>query len=106
MGFKQISQRDLLGEFAEEFFTKIEGIVYSKSNNIAEYYYLFLQPNIMASEEEIKRFEAFLAKLEAYDEADRKEGYVRLVKWVKNSIQDCKEKKNARALSAQWQAQK
>jgi hypothetical protein len=55
-----------------------------------------------ASDTEIDRFVAFLAKLEAVDKASRKEGADRLINWVKDSLQDLKEKKNARALSKTW----
>ena len=63
---------------------------------------MYLQPNLLASDEEISRFVKFLAKLEAVEHAKRKEGADRLIKWVKDSIQDLKEKKYARALSQQW----
>jgi len=45
-----------------------------------------------------------LAQLEAVDKASRKEGADRLINWVKDSIQDLKEKKFARALSQEWLA--
>jgi hypothetical protein len=56
----------------------------------------------MADDHEISRFVLFLEKLEAVDKLNRKEGADRLINWVKDSIQDLKEKKAARELSQKW----
>ena len=60
-GFKQFSQRDLLSEFADDFFAKIEEVVATKAKSISETFYLYLQPNMLTSDKEIARFENFLA---------------------------------------------
>lgn len=62
----------------------------------AERTYIFLQPNMRAEENDIKRYTDFLAKIESQP---KKESTERLIKWVKESIQDLNEKKAARDLS-------
>ena len=55
-----------------------------------------------ASQGEIERFEAFLAKLDAMPEEEKKDGYTRLRKWIQETVCDLKEKKNAREISMKW----
>ena len=54
---------------------------------------MYLQPNIRAQDEDIERYSNFLSKLESQPKLESTE---RLMKWVKESIQDMKEKKQAR----------
>ena len=105
-GFKQLAHRDLIQEFDTVFFERIEQVVQSKQSSISEAYYFYLQPNLMANDEEIGRFSLFLEKLESVDKASRKEGADRLINWVKDSIQDLREKQAARELSRQWMTAK
>ena len=85
-GFKQLGHRDLIFEFDPIFFERIEQIVQQKHISFSEAYYWYLQPNMMATDEEIQRFVDFLAKLESVEKANRKEGADRLINWVKDSI--------------------
>jgi len=55
-----------------------------------------------ATEEELGRFNTLKAKLEAYSPEERKEGTMRLLNWVKDSIQDLEEKKQGREISMAW----
>ena len=105
-GFKQLAHRDVISEFDAVFFDRIEQVVQSKQSSISEAYYWYLQPNLMANDDEISRFVLFLEKLESVDKANRKEGADRLINWVKDSIQDLREKQAARALSQKWMAAK
>ena len=41
-GFKQFSQRELLEEFADDFFVRIEQVVQTKAKSISETIYLYL----------------------------------------------------------------
>ena len=101
-GFRQLPHRELIAEFDEEFFVRIEQVVQQKHISFSEAYYWYLQPNMMANDREICMFRAFLNKLCEVEKAKRKEGADRLINWVKDSLQDLKEKKFARALSQQW----
>jgi len=56
-GFKQLTQRELLTEFAEDFFERIEEVVNTKAVSVARYYYFLLQPNMRADADEIALFE-------------------------------------------------
>lgn len=87
-GFRQGSQRELISSFAGEFFERIEDCVNKRAWSNTRYIYLFVQPSICASTEEIAQFEALKKKLEAYTEAERKEGTMRLLNWCKDSIQE------------------
>ena len=71
---------------------------WSISTNI----YHFLQPSINATEVELGRFNALKAKLEAYSPEERKECTMRLLNWIKDSIQELEEKKQGRELSKAW----
>jgi len=42
LGFKVYSQRDLLKEFTDDFFSRIDHIFATKGRNIARSYYLYL----------------------------------------------------------------
>lgn len=55
-GFKQFSQRDILTEFADDFFNKIEHVVQTKAKSISESIYFYLQPNMITNDKEIERF--------------------------------------------------
>ena len=101
-GFKQFSQRDILQEFADDFFLRIEEVVAKKAKSVSESIYLYLQPNMITTEASISRFENFLQKIQSGPPGETTE---RLVKWVKDSIHDMKEKKSARQLSEEWEAQ-
>ena len=105
-GFRQSSQRELISSFADEFFARIEDCVNDRAWSNTRYIYLFLQPSICANDEELSRFAALKAKLEGYSEDERKEGTMRLLNWVKDSIQELEEKKASRALSKAWEDQR
>ena len=90
-GLRQATQLDILDRFADEFFEKIENLVATKGQSASEAVYMFLQPNIKAQDEDIQRYSAFLAKLESQPKLESTE---RLMKWIKESIQDMKEKKH------------
>ena len=71
---------------------------------MSEGYYQFLQPDLIATDDYIARFVKFLAKLESVEPENRKDGADRLINWVKDSIQNLNEKKQARAMSQEWTA--
>lgn len=85
-GFKQRNHLDLIKEFETVFFERIEQVVIQKHISFSQAYYMYLQPNMMANDEEIARFTVFLEKLEAVDKASRKEGADRLINWVTDSL--------------------
>lgn len=91
---------DIIQEFQGEFFAKIEDIVATKTKNLAENIYHYLQPNVVCSDEDIKQFEDFLASVQ---EKPAGETTARLVNWLKDSITDMKEKRAAREESAKWE---
>ena len=82
-GLRQFSQADILSKFADEFFMKIENLVDTQGAMQTERVYLFLQPNMTASDDDIKRYTEFLMKIESQP---KKESTERLIKWVKESI--------------------
>jgi len=86
MGFRQFGQRETLKAFAEEYFNLIEDCVNKRSWSLTRYIYMFLAPNMCATDDEIARFTALKDKLEAYTEEEKKEGTTRLLNWVKDSI--------------------
>ena len=104
-GFRQFSQRDLIENFSDDFFERIEECVNTKAWSITRYVYMFLQPSMNATEAGLDRFKALKTKLEAYSPEERKEGTMRLLNWVKDSIQDLEEKKQGRELSIAWDLQ-
>lgn len=87
-GFRQGSQRELISSFADDFFAKIEDCVNDRAWSNTRYIYLFLQPSMNASDDEIQRFTALKDHLESYKEEERKEGTMRLLNWTKDSIQE------------------
>lgn len=87
-GFRQSSQRDLISSLTSDFFEKIENCVNDRAYSNTRFIYMFLQPNMCATDEEIQRFTALKDRLEAYSEEQRKEGTMRLVNWAKDSIQE------------------
>jgi hypothetical protein len=103
-GFKQLQHLDVIQEFNEAFFDRIEEVVCSKPCSISEAYYQYLQPDLIATDEHIARFVKFLAKLESVAPENRKDGADRLINWVKDSIQNLNEKTQARAMSQEWTA--
>lgn len=98
-GWKQLAHRDLIQEFDTVFFERIEQVVATKHISFSEAYYWYLQPNMLATDEEIARFSTFLERLQAVPEDEKKDCAFRLINWVKDSLQDLKEKKFARDLS-------
>ena len=103
LGMRQFGQRDMMVQLGEYFFEKIEHCISKKAYALTRYIYLCLQPNMVATKEQIDRFVALKEKIEARTEAEKIEGNDRLVKWLKESIQDLEEKKNARELSQAWE---
>jgi hypothetical protein len=55
---------------------------------------------MITTDKEIARFENFLVQLQSKPKGETTE---RLIKWVKDSICDMKEKKVARQLSEDWE---
>ena len=101
-----MSQLPLLDEFAEEFFTRIEDAVCNRGHSISTYIYMLLQPNIHGTTEEIGRFEKMLKEFQGRTVEQKREGNDRLIKWLKESIEDLKEKKASREMSQKWDEQK
>lgn len=97
-----MSQRKLLDQFADEFFNEIEDAVCTRGHSISKYIYLLLQPNINGTVEEIARYETKLKELEKRSSEQKREGNDRLIKWLKESIEDLKEKKASREMSQKW----
>jgi len=56
-----------------------------------------------ATEEELAKFNALKTRLEAYTDEQKKEGTPRLLKYVKETIQEIEEKKASRELSKIWE---
>jgi len=104
-GYRQYSQREVIETLADQFFERIEECVNTRAWSLTRYIYLFLAPSMMATETELVRFRALLAKLEGYSEAERKEGTARLINWVKESIQEVEEKMAGREMSRAWEVQ-
>jgi len=102
-GYRQYGQRDLIDTFTTEFFNRIEDCVNTKSWSLTRYIYIFLAPGMKATAEDLKKFQVLLSKMEAYTEAERKEGTMRLTNWVKDSMKEIEEKIAARELSRQWE---
>ena len=101
-GYHQSSQKDLLAQFADDFFARVENLINKAAWSQARYIYMFCQPKLYASDEELARFEALYNKVTGYSEAERGEGTGRLTDWVKDSIQEIKEMRAGRQLSQQW----
>ena len=57
-GFAPFTQRDLLDDFADEFFERIEDFVNDKAYTITRYVFAFLSPTHKATQEELDRFVA------------------------------------------------
>jgi len=102
-GFRQSSQKELIATFADDFFERIEDCVNNRAWSNTRYIYLFLVPTMQASDAELARLNALKNRLEGYTEAQKKEGTDRLIKWVRESIQEVEEKKASRAISKQYQ---
>lgn len=63
MGFYQISQKEIIETFADEFFERIEGLVEKAAWSCTRYVYAKLQPKIRANAVERERFERMLQKI-------------------------------------------
>mmetsp|Transcript_9046 Transcript_9046/g.10651 ORF Transcript_9046/g.10651 Transcript_9046/m.10651 type:complete len:107 (+) Transcript_9046:2503-2823(+) len=101
-GYFQYSQMDLLAQFGDEFFERIETFIDKAAWSQARYVYHFLQPKLQATDVELQRFVTLKNKLEAYSESERREGTNRLTNWLKDSIQEITEMSRARTLSRTW----
>ena len=101
-GYRQLSQRDLISSHSDDFFERIEGCVNSKAYSVTRYIYLFLNPSLQATDEELARFNGLKTRLESYTDEEKKEGTTRLLNWVKDTIQELEEKKQGRELSKAW----
>ena len=55
-GFAPFTQRDLLDDFVDEFFDKIEDFVNDKAWSISRFVFHFLSPTHKATQEELDRF--------------------------------------------------
>ena len=71
-------------------------MVNSKAVSVTKPVFYGLRPNLLATQAEIERFEQFLAHLSQQEASD---GCVRLSKWIRETLCDLREKKNARELS-------
>jgi hypothetical protein len=105
-GCRKFGQRHLLAQLNDLFFEKIEQCVSKQAYARTRYIYIMLAPTLIADDAIIARFESFKNEIESRDEKDKIEGNDRLVKWLKESIQELKEKKDARALSSEWERQR
>ena len=85
--------------FDQLFFEHIEACVEKKAKSFAENLYYGLAPTTNTSDADIKKFEDFRAALEGKEKG---ESTGRLIKWVKDSIQDMREMQVARAASQKW----
>ena len=104
LGFRQGDQMSLLNQFSEKFFTQIYECVNSKAKSITQYIWIFLQPNLEATQAEIDRYEKFFKQIE--DPGFKKgDCHDRVIKWCKESLCDLKLKKQAREVSAEWEKQ-
>lgn len=54
-GFRQFSQRELIQQFAHEFYDRIEDCVNKKAWSLTRYIYHFLVPSMIASDEELQQ---------------------------------------------------
>ena len=68
MGFRQFHQREVLSNFAQEFFDRIEDCVNKRAWMVTRHIYKYLAPNMFASSEEIAKFTVLKEKLEGYTE--------------------------------------
>ena len=102
-GWRQSSQKDLIETFAERFFEKIEECVNTRAWSNTRYIYIFLVPTMKANDQELARLNALKNRLEGYTEDQKQEGTNRLLKWLKESIQDVEEKKASQAFSREWE---
>ena len=98
-GFRQITQRDLLAEFSSQFFKNIRHITNSRAKSVSQQYYFNLRPSFEASPKEIQMFEDFSKELNDTPKEQLGDGDARLKEWVKETISELKEKKQARELS-------
>lgn len=87
MGFRVYSQRDLIKEFTDDFFVKIDNIIKTQGRNTIESYYFYLQPNMFADDATIQKFQSKLDVEKAKEEPSD-----RLIKYLTDSICDLKEK--------------
>ena len=64
-----------------------------RAHSNTRYIYLFLVPTMQATDAELVKLNALKDRLEGYGEDQKKEGTDRLIKWVRESIQEVEEKK-------------
>ena len=93
----------MIETFAERFFEKIEECVNTRAWSNTRYIYIFLVPTMKANDQELARLNALKNRLEGYTEDQKQEGTNRLLKWLKESIQDVEEKKASQAFSREWE---
>lgn len=82
-GLLHLSHQEFCQGFEEEFFLKIEECVKTKSRTNAEHIFFGLQPSMKTNDEDIKRFEDFLVKIESQPSG---ESTSRITKWLKDTI--------------------
>lgn len=85
--------------YADDFFKKIEQACESKARNLSEHIYYGLSPTHDTEEAGIQRFTDFLKQLESKKPG---ESTARLIKWVRESIQDMRQMQEAREMSQKW----
>lgn len=60
-------------------------------------------PTLNANDTDLTRLNALKNRLEGYNEEQKQEGTDRLLKWVRESIQEVEEKKASKAISKTWE---
>jgi len=61
-GYAQSTQKELLAEFAESWYERIERLVEKAAWSQSRYIYVFTQPKLYATEVEKAKFSALLTK--------------------------------------------
>lgn len=87
LGFRQYSQRDMVVEFREDFFNKIDNVIKTQGKNTAESYWYYLQPNMFADDKTIGMYSDKLTAEKAKESPSD-----RLIKWLTDAVGDLKEK--------------
>ena len=103
-GYAQSSQKEILSQFADAFFEKIENLVEKAAWSQSRYIYLFMQPKLYATAEERQRFQSLLDRAEGYTEEQRGQATGRLINYLKDSLQELDEMRAGRELSRTWEA--
>ena len=93
----------MIETFTDEFYEKIEDCLNTRAYNITRYIFNCLVPSMKANDAELARLNDLKQRLESYSEEQKKEGTNRLLKYVKNTIQEVEEKKASQTYSREWE---